>query len=72
VALLKAACSGLLYFFYYLNDVYDLFADFSVSLKLYADDIKLYSHCDISSSCDLDSAIDQLYNWSNLGSYRLL
>ena len=45
----------------YINDVRDLFADLSVSLKLYADDIKLYSHCDVSS-CDLHSAIDRLSN----------
>jgi len=52
-------------FLLYINDVCDLFADLSVSLKLYADDIKPYSHCDVSSSSDLDSAIGQLYNWSN-------
>jgi len=49
----------------HINDVCDLFADLSVFVKLYADDIKLYSHCDVSSSCYLDSAIDRLYNWSN-------
>jgi len=42
----------------HINDLCDLFADLSVYLKLYADDIKLCSHCDVSSSCDLDSAID--------------
>ena len=53
-------------FLLYINGVRDLFADLSVSLKLYDDDdIKLYSHCDVSSSSDLDSAIGQLYNWSN-------
>jgi len=52
-------------FLLYINYVCDLFADLSVSVKLYADDIKLHSHCDVSSSCDLDSAVDQLYNWSN-------
>ena len=52
-------------FLLYINDVCDLFADPSVSLKLFADDIKLYSHCGVSSSSDLDSAIGQLYNWSN-------
>ena len=49
----------------HINDVCDLFADLSVFVELYADDIKLYSHCDVSSSFDLDSAIDRLYNWSN-------
>ena len=52
-------------FLLYINDVCDLFADLSVSLKLYADDIKLYSHWDEASSSDLDSAIGQLCNWSN-------
>ena len=52
-------------FLLYINNVCDLFADLSVAIKLYADDIKLYSHCEVSSSCDLDSAIDQLYDWSN-------
>ena len=52
-------------FLLYINDVCDLFVDLSVSLKLYADDIKMYSQCDVSSSCDLDSATNQLYNWSN-------
>ena len=36
-------------FLLYINDVYDLFADLSVSFKLYVDDIKLYSNCDVSS-----------------------
>ena len=49
-------------FLSYINDVCDLFADLSVSLKLYADDINMYSHCYVSSSCDPDSAIDRLYN----------
>ena len=49
----------------FVNDVIDIFDNLAVSFKLYADDIKLYSCYNITSSCDdLSVAINRLYNWS--------
>jgi len=48
-----------------VNDVIDIFDNLAVSFKLYADDIKLYSCYNITSSCDdLSVVINRLYNWS--------
>jgi len=52
-------------FLLFINDVIDIFDNLAVSLKLYADDIKLYSCYNITSSCDdLSVAINRLYDWS--------
>jgi len=52
-------------FLLFVNEVIDVFDNLAVSFKLYADDIKLYSCYNITSSCDdLSVAINRLYNWS--------
>jgi len=51
-------------FLLFVNDVIDIFYNLAVSFKLYADDIKLYSCYNITSSCDdLSVAINRLYDW---------
>ena len=50
-------------FLLFVNDVIDVFDNVAVSFKLYADDIKLYSCYNITSSCecdDLSVAINRL------------
>jgi len=48
-------------FLLFVNNVIDIFDNFAVSFKLYADDIKLYSCYNITSSCDaLSVAINRL------------
>jgi len=52
-------------FLLFVNDVINIFDNVAVSFKLYADDIKLYSCYNITSSCDdLPVAINQLYECS--------
>ena len=52
-------------FLIFINDVCDIFNNLTVSCKLYADDIKLYSCYDTKASInDLSVAIDKLYQWS--------
>ena len=49
----------------FINDVCDIFNNLTVSCKLYADDIKLYSCYDTKASMnDLSVATDKLYQWS--------
>ena len=52
-------------FLIFINDVCDISNNLTVSCKLYADDIKLYSCYDTKASInDLSVAIDKLYQWS--------
>jgi len=56
---------GPILFLIYINDVVDCFSNLDVSLKLYADDLKLYSsYLTTSTGCDLNEALDRLYDWS--------
>ena len=49
-------------FLLFVNDVIDIFDNRAVSFKLYADDIKLHSCYNITSSCDDSSvAINRLH-----------
>ena len=57
---------GLILFLLYVNDIVDIFSGLSVSCKLYADDVKLYSSYSVSMiSQDLNVAIDRLLLWSS-------
>ena len=47
----------------FVNDVIDIFDNLGVSFKLYADDIKLYSCYNITSSWD-DLSVNRLYDWT--------
>ena len=52
-------------FLLFINDICDIFNDLTVSCKLFADDVKLYSCYDTKASPnELITAIDKLYQWS--------
>jgi len=53
-------------FLLFINDVRDIFSHLSVSFKLFADDIKLYSCYDITFADDLCIAVKQLCDWSTV------
>jgi ribonuclease P/MRP protein subunit RPP40 len=62
---IQGSCLGPLLFLIYINDVVSLF-DKSVSCKLYADDIKLYTVISTNNDClCLQRNLDLLYEWSN-------
>ena len=53
-------------FLLYVNDTVDIFSGLSVSCKLYADDVKLYSSYSVNiTSQDLNVVIDRLLLWSS-------
>jgi ribonucleases P/MRP protein subunit RPP40 len=53
-------------FLLFIDDVSNIFKELDVELKLFADDIKLYSTCDVrGSQCDLATAVNHLYKWSS-------
>ena len=57
---------GLILFLLYVNDTVDIFSGLSVSCKLCADDVKLYSSYSVSmTNQDLNVAIDSLLLWSS-------
>ena len=50
----------------YINDLADSFVDLDCTVKLYADDAKIYSSFRLNNCCpDLTSALDRLALWSN-------
>jgi Reverse transcriptase (RNA-dependent DNA polymerase) len=52
-------------FLLYNNDLVDCFDDMNCAVKLYADDVKLYSSFTLSAwSVDMDTAIQQLVDWA--------
>ena len=56
---------GPVLFLLYVNDIVDIFSDLSVSCKLYADDVKLYSGYTVNfTNHDLSVAISRLLLWS--------
>lgn len=53
-------------FLLYINDLADCFDDVNCVVKLYADDVKLYSSFTLSAlSEDLDTALQRLVGWAN-------
>lgn len=61
----EGGCLGPLLFILYVNDVCDVI-DSNATLKLYADDIKLYSIIETAQDCsNLQSNIDRLYQWAH-------
>ena len=47
-----------------INDISSIFKELDVKLKLFADDIKLYStYYERGSQSDLFTAVNRLYNW---------
>jgi len=54
-------------FLLYINDVADIFSDLSVSLSLFADDLKLYTCYKIDAlHNDLHTAVSRLIEWAKL------
>jgi len=52
-------------FLLYINDVVDIFTDLTVSLSLFADDLKLYSDYTVDAThSDLQAAINRLTEWA--------
>jgi len=53
-------------FLLYINDVADIFTGLTVSLSLFADDVKIYTCCTFSDAHgDLQIAIYRLIEWVN-------
>jgi len=59
----QGSVMGPLLFLIYINDIFDLFLDNSVQVKLYADDLKVY----LEITCDFDNVTLQ-----NCGKYIAL
>ena len=56
---------GPILFLIYINDIVDIFGR-DLTVKLYADDIKMYTAiCDIASITELQLGLDQLSNWAD-------
>ena len=63
---------GSTFFLLYINDIADIFNDLSVSLSLFADDLKLYTYYKLDAPHnDLQMAIDRLIEWASLWQLQL-
>jgi ribonuclease P/MRP protein subunit RPP40 len=55
---------GPLLFLLYINDLCNIFGD-SLSVKLFADDVKIYAELNSTDSCDkIQDGLNKLYDWS--------
>ena len=66
--LVQGSCLGSILFLQYINDLSSVFTD-NVCVKLYADDVKLYTRVKASSEDDvptLQTDIDKLAKWAQL------
>ena len=62
----RGSVLGPILFLLYVNDIVDIFSGLSVSCKLYADDVKLYSSYSVNmTSQDISVAVDRLLLWSS-------
>jgi len=65
---IQGSCLGPLLFLPYINDLADLFLDRAV-IKLYADDVKLYSNRNTNMSdvtSDLQDHLNKLAKWASV------
>ena len=51
-------------FVIFINDIADILIDLNVTMKLFADDVKMYSVVDLGISSDLLLACDRLMKWA--------
>ena len=71
---IQGSCSlGPILFLLYINNLSGVFTD-NVCVKLYADDMKLYTHVKVSSRDDvptMQTDIDKLAKWAQLWQLRI-
>lgn len=58
-------------FLMYINDICDAADDLDITIKLFADDVKMYSVLDSSLSADLRTACNRIVSWSENWQMRL-
>jgi ribonuclease P/MRP protein subunit RPP40 len=58
-------------FLIFINDICDVVADLNVTMKLFADDAKIYSELDLGLSNDLCTACDRIMSWAENWQMRL-
>ena len=63
---IQGSCMGPLLFLLYINDIIDIIAP-SVTVKMYADDVKLYMGVnDDAGKTDMQQTLDRIYCWSTM------
>ena len=69
----QSSVLGPILFIIYVNDITHLWSSDTISIKLFADDIKLYTvlHNDSAFSTDLQSCLDAILQWSALWQLKL-
>ena len=53
-------------FVIFINDIVEILADLNVNMKLFADDVKMYSVVDVDISSDLQIACNRLVQWAEI------
>lgn len=53
-------------FVIFINDIVEILADLNVNMKLFADDVKMYSVVDVDMSSDLQTACNRLVQWAEI------
>jgi hypothetical protein len=55
----------------FINDIRDVVSDLNVTMKLFADDAKIYSELDSGRSDDLRTACNRVVSWAENWQMRL-
>jgi hypothetical protein len=67
----KAAFLAVHFFLIYINDICEAVAELNVSIKVFADDAKMYSLIDYGLSRYLNTACSRIESWAENGQMRL-